>query len=85
MTEAVYPVVDYAFDYLEFPELIFSNAAGNVGSRRIKEKTGCELIDVRPGKFVDPALTEQELWKLTIENWDEHRLRSRVTYQELED
>lgn len=40
MTEAVIPVLEYAFNELGFEKLIFSNAVGNKRSHRIKEKTG---------------------------------------------
>lgn len=69
MTEAVFPVMDYAFDQLGFEKLYFANAVGNSGSRRVKEKSGATLIEVRPGKFVSPEFTESELWELTKENW----------------
>ena len=55
MTEAVKPVMDFAFKDLGFDQLVFTNAVGNERSRRIKEKTGARLIDVRPAKFVDPS------------------------------
>jgi [ribosomal protein S5]-alanine N-acetyltransferase len=69
MTEAVTPVVDYAFDQLGFDRLIFSNARGNIASRRVKEKTGARLIGIEPATFVDPQYTERELWELTKEMW----------------
>lgn len=70
MTEAVRPVMDYAFANLGFECLIFSNAVGNRKSRRVKEKTGARFIGVRPAKFVDPALTEAETWELTKAAWE---------------
>lgn len=69
MTEAVEPIMDYAFDELGFEVLVFANAVGNIGSRRIKEKTGARLLGVEPAKFVDPKFTEHELWELRKENW----------------
>jgi RimJ/RimL family protein N-acetyltransferase len=69
MTEAVVPITDYAFDVLGFETLIFNNAVGNIRSRRIKEKTGARLLRIEPAKFVDPALTEQEVWELTSKEW----------------
>ncbi len=69
MTEATHPILDYAFNSLGFKELIFANALGNIASRRIKEKTGCEFIKTTPAKYVDPEFTEQELWRLTREQW----------------
>ncbi len=69
MTEAVEPVMDYAFNELGFSVLCFANAVGNTASRRVKEKTGCRLIRVEPAKFVDPKLTEHEVWELKKEDW----------------
>lgn len=73
MTEANYPILKYAFDALGFEKLIFANAVGNMASRRVKEKTRCTFIGVQPAKFVDPKLTEQELWELTKENWKKRK------------
>ena len=73
MTEAVAPVMDYAFDVLGFDHLLFANASGNPRSRRVKEKTGATLVRTEPGNYVDPALDEQEIWKLTAEEWAAHR------------
>lgn len=69
MTEAVTPVMDYAFDSLGFDKLVFSNAVGNAKSRRIKEKTGARLVGIRPASFVDPGYTHAETWELTKEDW----------------
>src|SRR6185312_8059826 len=52
MTEAVAPVMDYAFDKLGFEKLVFSNALGNDRSRRVKEKTGARLLRTEPAKYV---------------------------------
>ena len=69
MSEAVQPVVDFAFKDLAFDKLVFTNAVGNQRSRRIKEKTGARLIDVRPAKFVDPSYSEHEIWELKKSEW----------------
>lgn len=69
MTEAVTPVMDFAFNSLGFEKLVFSNALGNMGSHRVKEKTGATLIRVEPGKFVDSKYSQSEIWELTRENW----------------
>lgn len=69
MTEAVEPIMDYAFDELGFDVLVFANAVGNIGSRRIKEKTGARLLRVEPSKFVDPKYTEHEIWELRKADW----------------
>ena len=67
-----------------FKHLILDNAVGNIASRRIKEKTGCVLIDVKSEEFVDPVFTENELWELTIENWEKHKLLKSSKYVEVE-
>ena len=69
MSEAVLPILDYAFTELGFEKLVFSNARGNLKSRRIKEKTGAKFLRTAPAEFVDKAYDEQELWELTREDW----------------
>lgn len=69
MTEAVNPVMDYAFKSLGFEKLVFANAVGNTRSRRVKEKTGAKFIGTRPAKYVSPKYSEQEIWELSKENW----------------
>jgi [ribosomal protein S5]-alanine N-acetyltransferase len=73
MTEAVTPVMDYAFSDLGFEVLVFANASGNSRSRRVKEKTGARLLRVAPAKFVDPAFTEHEIWELRKEDWQKQK------------
>ena len=82
MTEAAIPVTSYAFNQLGFGKLVFSNAAGNHRSRRIKEKTGATYIENRPSKFVDPKYKEQEIWELTKESWNHWLLKNNVTLHE---
>ncbi len=69
MSEAVQPVMDFAFDALNFENLVFSNALGNERSRRIKEKTGARFVGTRPSKLVDPQYTHSETWELTKAEW----------------
>lgn len=73
MTEAVTPVMDYAFEHLGFQRLVFANAVGNERSRRVKEKTGARLLYTAPASFVDPAYTEHEVWELNKEDWRNYR------------
>ena len=73
MTEAVEPVMDYAFDALGFEKLIFTSAVGNSRSRRIKEKTGARLVAREPARFVDPAFNEHEIFELTRAEWREFK------------
>lgn len=69
MTEAVTPVMDYAFNELGFDELFFSNALGNTQSRRVKEKTGAKLTGIRDEVFVDPKFSKAENWYLSKNDW----------------
>jgi ribosomal-protein-alanine N-acetyltransferase len=69
MTEANIPIINYAFECLSFDELIFSNALGNVGSRKIKEKTGATFSHFQEGHFVDPSYKEREIWNLSKISW----------------
>lgn len=73
MSEACDAVTDYAFDALGFERLVLCNALGNTRSRRIKEKAGATFLHVAPAKFVDPALTEHEVWELRREAWAARR------------
>lgn len=75
MTEAVTPVMNYAFDSLGFEKLIFANAAGNKRSRRVKEKTGARLLRLEPAEYVNPEYEQREVWELTKQEW--HKLKSR--------
>lgn len=73
MTEAISPVMDYAFDVLGFEKFIFANAVGNKRSKRIKEKTGARLIRIEPGEFVNPDYKEREIWELTKQEWQNYK------------
>jgi RimJ/RimL family protein N-acetyltransferase len=75
MTEAVEPVMDYAFGTLGFETLLFANALGNVRSRRVKEKTGARLLRVEARKYVNPAYGETEIWELTKTEWEAWKAR----------
>ncbi len=81
MTEAVEPILDYAFDHLGFETLVFSNALGNTKSRRVKEKTGARLIGTRPEKFVNPEYSEAETWELTKKEWRQFRLNFGLPFE----
>ncbi len=73
MTEAALAILDYGFDELKLDVLCFANAVGNVKSRRVKEKTGCKFVRVEPYKFVDPRLTEHEIWELHKNDWNKSK------------
>jgi len=74
MTEASNAVTDYAFKKLGFETLVFANAVGNKASKKIKENAGCRLLYVEKASFVDPKLTEHEVWELTKKEWLVHGL-----------
>lgn len=69
MTEAVAPVMDFAFNTLQLDSLTFANAVENNRSRRVKEKTNAKFLDVRPAKYVNPKFTKSEFWLLSKEQW----------------
>ena len=73
MVEAASAIMDYAFNVIGFEKLTFSNALGNVKSRRIKEKTGARLVGTRPMKFVDAKYSEAETWELRREDWEKFK------------
>jgi [ribosomal protein S5]-alanine N-acetyltransferase len=68
MTEAAEAVTRYAFEVLEWPHLLLTNAAQNIASRRVKEKQGAQHL----GREAWPSTSgpgERDLWKLTREAW----------------
>lgn len=68
MTEAADRVTDYAFRTLNWSHLWLTNAQDNHASRRIKEKQGARLVDLRIGEYVSgrgPLM----IWHLPRENW----------------
>lgn len=69
MMEAVEPVTDFAFQTLGFKVLTFANAAGNIRSARIKEKSGARFVRRESAKFVDPNLLERDVFELTPQDW----------------
>jgi ribosomal-protein-alanine N-acetyltransferase len=71
MTEAVAPIMGFAFNTLKMESIIFSNAVGNDRSRRVKEKTGATFVETRPVKFVSPLYTESEYWELSKTAWEQ--------------
>lgn len=68
MTEAADRVTDYAFGKLGWPCLWLSNAQDNHASRRIKEKQGAKLVDMKIGRFVSGEATRM-VWLLERQDW----------------
>ena len=69
MTEAVKAVNEYAFTKLGFEKIRTSHAAPNIGSRRIKEKTGSRHVGMWEEKFVG-GVFPAEIWELTRDDWE---------------
>jgi ribosomal-protein-alanine N-acetyltransferase len=74
MTEAVIAVTDFWFDVLGFPMLRVPKAVENVGSRRISEKTGMRVVEVKESEYVSGRLPT-EVWEVTAEEWRTWRRR----------
>ena len=68
MTEAADAVTRYAFEVLDWPYLLLTNAVQNTASRRVKEKQGAELIGQEPWPSVSGP-GERDVWRLTREAW----------------
>ena len=68
MTEAIAAVNDFAFLTLGLDHFHVCNAPSNVGSRRVKQKTGAEFVG-----FVElphhNGESRAEKWKVTRETW----------------
>jgi len=73
MTEALVPVMQFAFETAGFKKIVLSNAVGNGRSARIKQLAGAVLMKREPQAFVDPQYTERELWELTKAQWELRR------------
>ena len=72
MTEAVTAVQDWLFFEKGIENLIVVNAVDNVGSRRVKEKSGAKFL--RNGKLMHKSGTDDtEIWEVTKESWAEFR------------
>jgi [ribosomal protein S5]-alanine N-acetyltransferase len=68
MTEAIAAVNDFAFGTLGVESFHVCNAAANIASRRVKQKTGAEFV----GHVELPhhsGESKSEKWKVTREGW----------------
>lgn len=72
MTETVAAVQDFAFGPLGMAEILLNNAEANVGSHRLKAKSGAEIVAVNEQDFIAGRLKSVR-WRLTAENWAKHR------------
>ena len=68
MTEAITAVNDFAFTTLGLESFYACNAATNVASRRVKQKTGAEFVGYIELAHHD-GQSKSEKWRVTRENW----------------
>jgi ribosomal-protein-alanine N-acetyltransferase len=68
MTEASDAVTDFWFNTLLFPVMRVPKATVNAGSRRISEKSGMRVVEVRDGDYVCGSLPT-EVWEITASEW----------------
>ena len=68
MTEAIVAVNDFAFHTLGLESFDVCNAATNVASRRVKQKTGAEFVGYVELDHHD-GQSRTERWRVTRENW----------------
>jgi RimJ/RimL family protein N-acetyltransferase len=68
MSEAVIAVTDYWFEVLGFPVLRVPKAMENAASRRISEKMGMRVVEVKESEYVSGRLAS-ETWEITAEEW----------------
>lgn len=72
MTEALHVVHDFIFNVLKVESFVVCNAAANLASRRVKEKTGAVFIghvDIphhTGGSFSEKWLVTKESWLKTL-------------------
>ena len=72
MTEAIIAVQDYLFLDLGLDRILVLNAIDNIRSRRIKEKTGAQLLGRVPFEHRN-GCNESEQWEITQRGWRKFR------------
>jgi RimJ/RimL family protein N-acetyltransferase len=70
--EASAAVNDFAFETLGMQELLLGNAEANLGSHRVKEAAGAEIVSRGMDNYVSGQLPSVR-WRLTAEAWSLHR------------
>ncbi len=72
MTEAVSAVNDHVFFECGVKKIVVTNALGNEGSRRVKEKTGAKFLKIVELEHNNGQI-KSELWEVTREAWEKIR------------
>ncbi len=75
MTEAVAAVNDFAFEVVGLEKMRLSNAEPNVGSHKLKSKSGAILIEVNDDVPYVGGRFREEVWELTADQWRRNRIR----------
>jgi len=57
------------------PTLRTSKATANLGSRKISEKTGMRLVEMKDSDYVSGRLPT-EIWEITADEWRAQKLRT---------
>lgn len=68
MQEACEVINRFWFETLPRPVMQVPKAAGNAASKRVSEREGMRLIEVKEGSFVSGPLAK-EIWELRREHW----------------
>ena len=74
MSEASVAATDFWFDTLQQPVMRIPKAAANAASRRISEKQGMRVVELKESGYVCGRLPT-EVWEISAEEW---RLRRTV-------
>lgn len=74
MTEAAAAVTEFWFAVLGLPVMRTAKAVANEGSRRISEKLGMRVVEVKESEYVSGRLPT-EVWEITAEEWRKARGR----------
>ena len=76
MTEAITCLNDFVFNELNVKKMSLTNFADNIGSHRVKEKTGATHIKTIQEDWRDEK-RDFEIWELTADNWNKFRKGTR--------
>lgn len=75
MTEAVAAVNDFAFEVVGLEKMRLSNAEPNLGSHKLKSKSGAILVEVNDDVPYVGGRFREEVWELTADQWRRNRIR----------
>lgn len=73
MTEAVHAVNDFIFNVLKVDCFYVRNVKGNIGSHRVKLKTGGRIIGECEDALANGNTEIMELWEITKQDWEQSK------------